>query len=72
MCRHPREPARAAVTGAKTVLGRPRRCVMGSRPGASERWLQTNIGNVATLNDAVTAFNSTERISGQTKIRIRA
>src|SRR3954463_13581526 len=34
--------------------------------------LQTNIGNVATLNDAVAAFNPTERISGQTLIRIRA
>ena len=28
--------------------------------------LQTNIGNVAALDDAVTAFNPTERISGQT------
>jgi NADPH:quinone reductase-like Zn-dependent oxidoreductase len=37
-----------------------------------DRRLQTNIGNVATLNDAVTAFNPTERISGQTIIRIRA
>jgi NADPH:quinone reductase-like Zn-dependent oxidoreductase len=33
--------------------------------------LRTNIGNVATLDDAVSAFNSTERISGQTIIRIR-
>jgi hypothetical protein len=45
---------------------------MGSRPRASELRLQTNIGNVATLNDAVTAFNPTERISGQAIIRIRA
>src|SRR5207237_323332 len=33
--------------------------------------LQTNIGNVATLDDAVAAFNPTERISGQTIIRVR-
>ena len=30
--------------------------------------LRTNIGNVATLDDAVAAFNPTERISGQTII----
>jgi NADPH:quinone reductase-like Zn-dependent oxidoreductase len=33
--------------------------------------LRTNIGNVATLDDAVAALNSTERISGQTIIRVR-
>jgi NADPH:quinone reductase-like Zn-dependent oxidoreductase len=33
--------------------------------------LQTNIGNVATLEDAVAAFNPTERISGKTIIRVR-
>src|SRR5215218_9896091 len=33
--------------------------------------LRTNIGNVATLDDAVAALNSTERRSGQTIIRIR-
>jgi NADPH:quinone reductase-like Zn-dependent oxidoreductase len=33
--------------------------------------LRTNIGNVATLDDAVAAFNPTERISGQTIIRVR-
>jgi hypothetical protein len=33
--------------------------------------LRTNTGNVATLDDAVAAFNPTERISGQTIIRIR-
>ncbi|MEQ7129134.1 hypothetical protein ABN034_31985 [Actinopolymorpha sp. B11F2] len=36
-----------------------------------DRRLRTNIGNVATLDDAVAAFNPTERISGQTIIRIR-
>ena len=33
--------------------------------------LRTNIGNVATLDDAVAAFNPTGRISGQTIIRVR-
>jgi NADPH:quinone reductase-like Zn-dependent oxidoreductase len=33
--------------------------------------LRTNIGNVATLDDAVAALNPTKRISGQTIIRIR-
>src|SRR2546426_9053034 len=33
--------------------------------------LRTNIGNVATLDDAVAAFNPTERISGQTIICVR-
>src|SRR5690242_2439600 len=33
--------------------------------------LRTNIGNVATLADAVAAFNSTERRKGKTVIRIR-
>ncbi|MEU1689231.1 NADP-dependent oxidoreductase [Micromonospora sp. NPDC005707] len=34
--------------------------------------LRTNIGNVATLDDAVAAFNSTERIKGKTIIRVRS
>jgi NADPH:quinone reductase-like Zn-dependent oxidoreductase len=33
--------------------------------------LRTNIGNVATLDDAIAAFNPTERITGQTIIRVR-
>jgi NADPH:quinone reductase-like Zn-dependent oxidoreductase len=33
--------------------------------------LRTNIGNVATLDDAVAAFNPTGRITGQTIIRVR-
>ena len=33
--------------------------------------LRTNIGNVASLDDAVAAFNPTDRISGQTIIRVR-
>src|SRR5215831_13360688 len=32
--------------------------------------LRTNIGNVAALDDAVAAFNPTERIKGKTIIRI--
>jgi NADPH:quinone reductase-like Zn-dependent oxidoreductase len=33
--------------------------------------LRTNIGNVSTLDDAVTAFNPTTRIKGKTIIRVR-
>jgi NADPH:quinone reductase-like Zn-dependent oxidoreductase len=33
--------------------------------------LRTNIGTVATLDDAVAAFNPTERRSGKTIIRVR-
>jgi NADPH:quinone reductase-like Zn-dependent oxidoreductase len=36
-----------------------------------DRRLRTNIGNVATLDDAVAAFNPTERTSGKTIIRVR-
>ena len=33
--------------------------------------LRTIIGNVSTLDDAVAAFNSSERIKGKTIIRVR-
>jgi NADPH:quinone reductase-like Zn-dependent oxidoreductase len=33
--------------------------------------LRTNIGSVASLDDAVTAFNPTERVRGKTIIRVR-
>ena len=33
--------------------------------------LRTNIGNVATLDDAVAALNPIERLNGKTIIRIR-
>ena len=33
--------------------------------------LRTNIGNVATLNDAVAVLNSTERRNGKTIISVR-
>jgi NADPH:quinone reductase-like Zn-dependent oxidoreductase len=33
--------------------------------------LRTNIGHVATLDDAVAALNRTERVTGKTIIRIR-
>jgi NADPH:quinone reductase-like Zn-dependent oxidoreductase len=33
--------------------------------------LRTNIGNVATLDDAVAALNATERRKGKTIIRVR-
>jgi NADPH:quinone reductase-like Zn-dependent oxidoreductase len=36
-----------------------------------DRRLRTNIGKVATLDDAVAVFNPTERIIGQTIIRVR-
>jgi NADPH:quinone reductase-like Zn-dependent oxidoreductase len=32
--------------------------------------LRANIGNVSTLDDAVAAFNSTERRAGKTVIRV--
>ena len=34
--------------------------------------LRTNIGNVATLDEAVTALNPTDRVTGKTIIRIRS
>jgi len=33
--------------------------------------LRPNIGNVATLDDAVATFNATERLKGKTIIRVR-
>jgi NADPH:quinone reductase-like Zn-dependent oxidoreductase len=33
--------------------------------------LRTNIGNIATLDDAVAALNPTDRVTGKTIIRIR-
>ncbi len=36
-----------------------------------DRRLRTNIGTVSTLDDAVAAFNPTERIKGKTIIRVR-
>jgi NADPH:quinone reductase-like Zn-dependent oxidoreductase len=33
--------------------------------------LRTNIGTVASLDDAVAAFNPTERINGKTIVRLR-
>ncbi|HVU76589.1 MAG TPA: NADP-dependent oxidoreductase [Gaiellaceae bacterium] len=40
--------------------------------GVREGRLRTNIGAVADLDDAVSAFNPTERVRGKTIIRIRA
>ena len=37
-----------------------------------DRRLRTNIGTVATLDDAVATFTSTERLKGKTIIRIRS
>ena len=33
--------------------------------------MRTNIGTIAALDDAIAAFNPTERISGKTVIRVR-
>jgi NADPH:quinone reductase-like Zn-dependent oxidoreductase len=33
--------------------------------------LRTNIGQIADLDDAVAAFNPTERVKGKTVIRVR-
>ena len=33
--------------------------------------LRTNIGLIATLDDAIAAFNPTERVKGKTIIRVR-
>jgi hypothetical protein len=33
--------------------------------------LKTNIGNIVTLDDAVTTYNSTDRIKGKTIVRVR-
>jgi hypothetical protein len=37
-----------------------------------DRRLRTNIGTVAALEEAVAAFNSTERRPGKTVIRVRS
>src|SRR5438046_4746836 len=42
-------------------------CVQGARDGR----LRTTIGTVASLDDAVAAFNPTERMQGKTIIRVR-
>src|SRR5690348_4949651 len=52
------------VESDRTQLGEIVQRVRGGR-------LRTNIGTVATLDDAIAAFNPTERISGQTIIRVR-
>jgi NADPH:quinone reductase-like Zn-dependent oxidoreductase len=52
------------VVSDRAQLGEIVRRVRGGR-------LRTNIGNVATLDDAVAAFNPTERVTGKTIIRVR-
>ena len=42
-----------------------------SSPVGAGRMTEGNIGNVATLDDAVAAFNPTDRVTGKTIIRIR-
>ena len=53
-----------AVMSDRAQLSEIIRRVRDGRP-------RTNIGNIAPLDDAVAAFNPTERISGQTIIRVR-
>jgi NADPH:quinone reductase-like Zn-dependent oxidoreductase len=53
------------VEADRTQLGEIVRRVRDGR-------LRTNIGKVATLDDAVAAFNPTQRIKGKTVIRIRS
>jgi NADPH:quinone reductase-like Zn-dependent oxidoreductase len=36
-----------------------------------DKRLRTNIGNIATLDDAVAAFNRTERHKGKPIVRVR-
>jgi NADPH:quinone reductase-like Zn-dependent oxidoreductase len=52
------------VEGDRAQLGEVVRRVRDGR-------LRTNIGSVATLDDAVAALNPTERIKGKTVIRVR-
>jgi NADPH:quinone reductase-like Zn-dependent oxidoreductase len=50
----------------------PERAQLGEVVGrVRDGRLRTNIGNVATLDDAVAALNPTERIKGKTVIRVR-
>jgi hypothetical protein len=42
----------------------------GSYPWAPDGRLRANIVNVAALDDAVAAFNPTERVKGKTTIRV--
>ncbi len=64
--------ARPADGLAIDFVVRPDRAQLGEIVRrARDGRLRTNIGNVATLDDAVAAFNPTERISGQTIIRVR-
>lgn len=52
------------VEADRTQLGEIVRRVRDGR-------LRTLIGNVATLDDAVAAFNPTERVTGKTIVRVR-
>jgi NADPH:quinone reductase-like Zn-dependent oxidoreductase len=52
------------VVPDRTQLGEIARRVRDGR-------VRTNIGTIATLDDAVAAFNPTERVKGKTTIRVR-
>ena len=62
-------PAGGLAIGFVVVSDRAQLGEIARRAGDGR--LQTNIGQVATLDDAVAAFNPTERINGKTIIRVR-
>jgi NADPH:quinone reductase-like Zn-dependent oxidoreductase len=57
-------PGRIVAAIVRSVLSE---IVQRARDGR----LRTNIGNVSTLDEAVAAFNPTERRAGKTIIRVR-
>ncbi|WP_327592690.1 hypothetical protein [Streptomyces chartreusis] len=58
----------AAASARRSITGQPlEEVVQRVRDGG----LHPNIGRVATLDDAVAAFNPTERVKGKTIIRVR-
>jgi len=69
----------AGPPGARAVDGLAIDCVVASDRAqrgdivrrVRDGRLRTNIGNIATLDDAIVAFNPAERISGQTIISVR-
>jgi hypothetical protein len=66
-----RQPATFGVAGCDPGQRARTRPAPQAPRGAYRRQLRTNIGNVAPLDDAVAAFNPTERIKGKTIIRVR-
>src|SRR5215472_5165393 len=71
-CDHPR-PSEGAADGVTIdfVVVPDRAQLSEVVQRARNGRLRTNIGNVAALDDAVAAFNPTERVKGKTIIRVR-